>query len=148
MWNVRQGDAWSNDILQTVDPAYFNCQFGDLNSVNFNDFDCIVPLALRDYDALDNNQILSGKRFWAPKSQIVNICDDKLVLNRLLLGGDYAELVPSLREKNSGQFPYIAKRRQDQWGVNSFIIRNSDDERARSTIPVVRLFLPNVCCWN
>src|SRR5262245_22208995 len=129
MWNVRLGDTWANNISRTVDRTHFNCQFGDLDSVNPDDFDCIVPLALRDYETLEKNQVFAGTKFWFPKSEIVNICDDKLVLNHLLLGGEYAELIPPLREKNSTQFPYILKKRRDEWGMNTFIIRDTEDER-------------------
>ena len=158
MWRVYLGNALTEAISQTVDQSHFTCQFGDLRAADFSELDCVVPLSLGDYDALAECERFRGTKFWAPRSDIIDTCDDKLVLNRLLLGGKYAELIPPLPEKNGEQFPYILKKRRDKGGANAFIIRNPDDERAMSSaieVPrniFVRLTsrgtksLPCTCC--
>ena len=132
MLNICFGpnDNWVGDITKAIDHASFGFQFCDLHLVNFTDFDCIVPLSVFDYDALQKNSVFNGKKFWCTAPNVVDICSDKLLLNRWLLGREFAELVPPLRQSTGGEFPYIVKKRRDVWGQNSFIVRNSEDERA------------------
>jgi ATP-grasp domain len=132
MLRVRFGnhEGWHQEIATRIDRTRFEFQFGDLRSADFADFDCVVPLNLPDYEVLKNNMAFFGKKFWCPIPSIVDICDDKLVFNQLLLRGEFGELVPSLLASRSGEFPYIIKKRRDGFGENSFIIRNSADERA------------------
>jgi hypothetical protein len=122
------------EITSMINHKRFICQFGELHTAHFANVDCIVPLDLPDYTALQNNINSPGTRFLSPRLDIANICDDKLLLNYLLLGGRFAELVPPLWKSNSGHFPYIVKKRRDQWGVNSFVIRNVEDELAMAPI--------------
>jgi hypothetical protein len=135
MWRVCFGNepGWVPDIATSIDPKNFKCRYGDLNLAEFGDFDCIVPLNLSDYDVLQNRRSLLGQKFWFPERDVVDLCDDKLALNKWLLGGQFAHLVPALLNPNCGLFPYILKKRRDGWGENSFIVRNSDDERTMAT---------------
>src|SRR5258708_1273352 len=132
MLNIRfgKGDSWKGFIDSAIDRALFRYKIGDLHKENFAEFDCVVPLDLPDYDELQSNYLFFGKKFWSPNPDVVDVCHDKLVLNHLLLGGKFAELVPPLRECSKRQFPYIAKRRLDGYGRHSFVIKNSEDERA------------------
>ncbi len=88
-----------------------------------------MPVDLADYKTIEANKRFFGSKFWAPDRATIDMCHDKLALNRRLLGGRFAELVPPLRPGNDGTFPYIVKKRGDIWGVNSFVVRNGDDER-------------------
>jgi carbamoylphosphate synthase large subunit len=136
-WNIRFGhkEDWRGWIEMTINRSRFRSQFGNLDLEDFTNFDCVVPLQLADYAALQNknNEGFLGQKFWSPNPNVVDLCDDKLVLNRFLLGGEFAQLVPPLRESNNSHFPYIVKKRRDTWGQNSFIVRNAEDERALAT---------------
>jgi hypothetical protein len=135
VWNIRFGksDAWKGLIDSAIDRAIFKYKIGDLHREDFAKFDCVVPLDLPDYNEIKSNYCFYGKKFWAPDRDVVDLCHDKLALNRLLLGGKFAELVPPLRESSKRQFPYIAKRRLDGYGRNSFVVKHSDDEQTIDT---------------
>ncbi len=135
---------WVRNITNVIDRAIFKFQFSDLHLVDFSDFDCVVPLLESDYDALRNNRVFFGTKFWVAPPNVVDICNDKLAFNRWLLGSEFAELVPPLRKKSGGQFPYVIKKRRDLWGQNSFIVRNSEDERAMAAM----LLSPEYFCQN
>jgi glutathione synthase/RimK-type ligase-like ATP-grasp enzyme len=122
------------DIANAVDRTLFRVKFDDLDLIDYEDFDCVVPLHISDYKALQIHNAYFGTKFWLPNPNLVDLCDDKLSLNYLLLGGRFAKFVPPLRESTSGQFPYVVKKRHDLWGQNTFIVRNSEDERAMATI--------------
>lgn len=131
MWHVRFGKQAdrAREISTHANHARFDCTFGELRATDISCFDCVVPLDLPDYDEVRWNEGYWGRKFWSPHPDHVKLCDDKLSLNRFLLDSEFAALVPPLRESNSDQFPYILKRRRDEWGRNSFVIRNVEDER-------------------
>src|SRR5262249_35772986 len=131
MWRVRFGNqpVWTRELAHNVDRVRFQSTFGDLKGVDPADYDCIVPLSFADYEVLQNHQLFWGNKYWSPTPALVELCDDKLLLNQWLLENDFAELTPPLPEKNHNQFPYIVKKRRDWYGNNSFVIRNKDDER-------------------
>jgi hypothetical protein len=132
MWNVcfGQQDGWEYGITKALDRERFLCCFSDLQSIVLTNFDCVVPLTLEDYRALRSTIGLWGKKFWSPIPKVVALCDDKLLLNRSLLNSEFAKLVPPLLDEcNTGQFPYIVKKRHDGFGRNSFIVWNAQDER-------------------
>src|SRR5262249_16211336 len=135
MWRIRLGDQESRagEIAERVDRARFHCEYGDLRQADFSKFDFVVLLVFSHYQALERNKELWGTKFWSPSPEIVDLCDDKLALNRSLLGGKFAELVPALCGRTGAgrcAFPYILKKCRDEYGENCFIVRNSDDERA------------------
>lgn len=136
MWRICFGnkEGWAHSIANTVDRGRFVCSFSDLHLMDVTNFDCVVPLTLEDYDALQDHIQFFGKKFWSPPPNTVDICDDKLALNRLLLKGEFAELVPPLRECKTGQFPYILKKRHDSFGENSAVVWNSEDELAMASM--------------
>jgi len=140
MWHIRFGtnDDWAYHIDRLVDHTRFDCKFGSLDSEDFTEFDCIVPMDLPDYKETEKNKAFEGIKFWTPTADVIELCHDKLALNRLLIGGSFADLVPPLYDSDtSRRFPYILKRRRDAWGVNSYVITNSEEERA--VAPLLRL---------
>ena len=44
---------------------------------NSTDFDCAVPLSIEDYDPLRSKLVYCGTKFWSPKPEVANICNDK-----------------------------------------------------------------------
>lgn len=115
MLNICFGENgdWVKNITNAIDRTLFKFQFCNLRSVDFADFDCIVPLRESDYIALQSNKPYFGTKFWAPDPYVADICDDKLALNRWLLGSDFAELVPPLLTGRHTGFPYVVKKRRD-----------------------------------
>ena len=85
-WNIRFGhkEDWRGWIEMTINRSRFRSQFGNLDLEDLTNFDCVVPLQLADYAALQNknNEGFLGQKFWSPNPNVVDLCDDKLVLNR------------------------------------------------------------------
>ncbi|HVO91225.1 MAG TPA: ATP-grasp domain-containing protein [Terriglobales bacterium] len=135
-WRIKFGNQndRAREIATYVDHTRFKCEFGVLNSTDISRYDCVVPLTLSDYEALRSHDNFNGTKFWLPDAETVETCHDKLSLNHALLEGEFAEIVPALRTSRSNEFPYILKKRQDEWGCNSFVVRNSDDERAMAAL--------------
>jgi len=122
------------EIRLLADAERYDCEFSELDGPDLNQFDCVIPFDFADYPPLRKHAHLWGRKFWLPDPKVVALCDDKLILNRLLLGGEFAEVVPRLYESGERQFPYIIKRRRDLWGLNSFVVRDQDDERSLAVL--------------
>lgn len=131
MWHVRFGnkDDRAREMAIHLDRARFDCEFGDLAGVDMSRFDCVVPLDLPDYETARWNEGHWGRKYWSPHPDHVRLCDDKLALNRFVLDGEFAALVPRLHDDGPARFPYALKKRRDEWGKNSFVIRTAEDER-------------------
>jgi glutathione synthase/RimK-type ligase-like ATP-grasp enzyme len=125
-------EDWNHLIELAIDRTRFACNFEGLESTNIADYDCAVPLTSADYEILEASAEFRGRKFWLPKPSIVDVCDDKLALNQLLIGGRFAELIPPLYQNCNYRFPFILKKRRDGWGVNSHVIRNTEDVMAVS----------------
>jgi hypothetical protein len=102
-----------------IPPASIS-QFEDLHTVDFADFGCVVPVLIRDDEAIQSNASSSVGNFFSLDPDVIDICDDKLALNRLLLGGEFASLIPPLQEGSGGPYPYIVKKRRDHLGNEFF----------------------------
>jgi hypothetical protein len=89
----------------------------------------VVPLRHLDYADLRAQQHWAGRKFLAPPERLVQLCHDKLALNRFLLDTRNTALVPRILEPGKTLYPCILKRREDFWGRNSHLIRGPEDAR-------------------
>jgi len=87
-----------------------------------------------DYRDLDAHQDFAGIKFLNPSGDLVKLCNDKLSLNRFLLQTEYRDFIPRLYEPGDAPFPYIIKRREDQWGMNSYLVRNPQEEQDHANL--------------
>ncbi len=92
-----------------------------------DDHDLVVPLRL---DAMRFLNSPAGARLrpkaLLPSDAVLDLCSDKLAFARKLLSFGYGANIPAIE----GDFtpPYMLKKRQDEWGKNSHIIRSGADE--------------------
>ena len=85
MLNICFGENgdWVKNITNAIDRTLFKFQFCNLRSVDFADFDCIVPLRRSDYIAPKVTSLILAQNF-GRRPYVADICDDKLALNRWL----------------------------------------------------------------
>jgi carbamoylphosphate synthase large subunit len=57
----------------------------------------------------------------------LHLCDDKERFNNILVENNFGNYIPKMLY--NPQYPYILKKKEDQWGSNSHIIINSEQER-------------------
>lgn len=132
MWKVLFGknDDFARAIVGRLDSTRYKADFASIEDADLYRYDCVIPFLLKDYEVLERNESLEGMKFWHPSSPIVKLCHDKLAINRLLLQGAFADVVPPLIKRGSTSFPYILKRRIDANGHRSHIVMNRNDEAA------------------
>ena len=123
-------EGWARRIQETVDPAKFRVafqEFGDPD-VALDDFDCVVPLRLQDYRPLRTRPINGRANFLIPGEPVVALTDDKSRMNEFLLTNGFEEFVPEIYGEQVA-YPFIYKKRRDEWGAYSRIIRSPEEKR-------------------
>lgn len=123
---------WESGFRHHLDAARFHCRFARPSGAEMEGYDAVVPLTLSDYDDLEAWRGQGGGRFLAPNEAVVRLCHDKLAFNRFLLANGFADLVAPLRVAGAGRYPYVLKRRRDEWGKNTHFVRDSTDEHRLS----------------
>jgi carbamoylphosphate synthase large subunit len=124
---------WNGAIAANIDKWQFRFRFGRLDGFDPEGFDCVVPLMRQDYEGLAHWPRWQGRKFLAPQPSLVRLCHDKLSLNRHVLSGRFADLVPALDQGGGLDFPYILKKRETAWGMDTIVVRNPDEEAAAGT---------------
>lgn len=118
---------WHEMIGKVLDGSTFQFDFGDLRSCDLSRYDLIVPLKLGDYAALRARQDEARSRALFPDPEAVAVCDDKALFNRRMCDSGLGDLVPTVFDSMPSRFPFILKRRQDEYGVHSHLVKGPDD---------------------
>ena len=120
---LRKGFAHRGDRLRFAEPTP-----GELGA-----HDLVVPLTLEDLDTLrEFGPLLARNPLPLPDPDCVDLCNDKLVCNRVLAAAGFADCVPEIAD--SLPFPYVLKKRVDAWGDNTHVVANAEDERRLATL--------------
>ncbi len=101
--------------------------FAEFADADLEAHDLLVPItlaALRDLQARPESA--ARNPIAIPSAESMALCDDKLAFNRFLEGNGFVDCVPPIGPFQS--FPYILKKRHDEWGRNSHIVRDRGDE--------------------
>lgn len=118
---------WEADIRAGFDGLAHEIAFADFATAPLREHDLVVPLtvaALRDLHA--RYVEVAANPIPIPSPQAVALCDDKLHLNRALEKHGFVDCVPMMGRYQA--YPYILKKRSDEWGANSHIVREPLDE--------------------
>ncbi|WP_262692099.1 ATP-grasp domain-containing protein [Kordiimonas aestuarii] len=96
-------------------------------SIDADDFDLVVPLRLDAMRWLNSERGAAlRKKALLPPNRVLDLCDDKLEFARFLIKHGYGDNVPSI--EGPLEYPYILKRRSDEWGNHSHLIKDAEDE--------------------
>jgi hypothetical protein len=115
-------------VAGNLDHSRFVAEYGLSEATDLEQFDCIVPFHFNDYRVLETKRGLQGSKYWIPSGEIEELCKNKWKFNRRMVEMGFDELIPALYGAKDQIFPYILKKRLDEDGQNSHVVRNSDDE--------------------
>jgi carbamoylphosphate synthase large subunit len=105
--------------------------FDDLSARDFNDFDLIVPLTINDVRYLSTmRDQLKWNPIPIPSLECIELCDDKYRFNQALIQSELKDLVPQMG--GNLNYPYILKKKTDEWGANCHIIESEETVKALS----------------
>ena len=118
---------WESAIASGFRSTRHEVTFAELSRENVLKHDLVVPLTLEALMSLDGMRaLLEDNPIAIPSLQSVALCNDKDLFNRALIDVGYGKLIPSI-DGNLG-YPYILKKKVDEWSANSFIVRDRRDE--------------------
>jgi GNAT superfamily N-acetyltransferase/predicted ATP-grasp superfamily ATP-dependent carboligase len=122
---------WETAIEKAFKGSRHEVVFDDLSENVLSGFDLVIPLTIPDIKYLNTvRYLISNNPIPVPSMECVLLCDDKLMFNEALVKNGFGGLVPRMR--GNLDYPYVLKKRIDEWGSNTHIIRNAEDENKLS----------------
>jgi hypothetical protein len=101
--------------------------FDEISSSNIKDYDLIVPLTIYDLKYLNEvRNLIIDNSIPIPSMENILLCDDKDLFNKTLIAKGFGYLIPNIGCEQT--YPYILKKKIDEWGANSHIIFNAEQE--------------------
>lgn len=101
--------------------------FYELDSINLNYFNVIVPLTLHAEKYINAYpELFSKKTYFCPSDDCIELCDDKELFHNYLETNGFKKYTPRINEKFN--YPYIVKRKVGLSGKNIFIITDKKRE--------------------
>jgi predicted ATP-grasp superfamily ATP-dependent carboligase len=114
-------EEWKSDILAGFKFTNHEIVFDDILSCNLKEYDLIVPLTIPDLMYLNEvHELIIDNAIPIPSKKTIELCDDKYLFNQELKNNGFGEFVPTM--DNNLRYPYILKKKIDQWGENCHII--------------------------
>ncbi len=119
----------NRNIAKFLDPSRFGYEFVPLaDDSPIDHYDLFLPLVIQDIKLLaDRFGHCNGRRFVVPRSDLVELADDKRRFYEFLNGHGFAAHVPPAADQ--GSYPWVLKRRKDAGGEHCHIIQGPDDEK-------------------
>jgi carbamoylphosphate synthase large subunit len=116
-----------DSILLFLDRSVYDPVMGDPSEHDLDNFDFVVPLTMADRAALDRGESDGPVRAIIPSTEAVRLCHDKLAFNRMMMESGFGRYIPEVIECEEAKPPFILKRREDEFGFNSEVIRTEQD---------------------
>lgn len=120
-------DDWEPAIRDGFRHTGHQLSFEDFSLEQIKNHDFIVPLKIKDIKFLNGiRPVIINNPIPTPTWDSVCICDDKEKFNKALSENNFGAYLP--KQANASNYPYILKKKIDEWGSNSHIILNADEE--------------------
>lgn len=124
---------WVCSIKKGFQFAPFDIKFGDLPVEETTNFDLVMPLTIPDLKYLNGKRdLIKNNPVPIPSTEAILLCDNKYSLNQWLVGNGFESFVPKMGGEQI--FPYIVKKKIDEWGANTHIILNAQQEQKLAEI--------------
>ena len=118
---------WEPSIRNGFKYSQHELTFEEISLSEINNYDLVVPLTIRDLQYLNEvRHLISHNPIPIPSSASIALCDDKLLFNRTLINNGFGKFIPFTG--NIQGYPFILKKRKDEWGKNSYIIFDAQQE--------------------
>ena len=114
---------WIADIQKGFRGTGHRLTFDVISLENCSKYDLVIPLTVPDL--LHVSGSLPDNLIPIPSVEAITLCDDKSLFNETLLASRFAPYIPRI---NTRQYPYVLKKRKDEWGQHCFIIHNEKEE--------------------
>lgn len=119
---------WHDSIKKGFRFTGHEITFGELSPGKLKDYDLVVPLTIPDLKHLSEcRELIADNPIPTPSMQSILLCDDKYRFNQTLTATGFGDYIPKMGTALAR--PYILKKSIDEWGENSHIISNEEQEQ-------------------
>jgi hypothetical protein len=126
-------EDWKSEILRGFESTNHEIAFDDFSSSNFKDYDLIIPLTISDLMYLNEvRELIVDNVIPIPSKSSILLCDDKYLFNQELIDKGFGEFIPVMGGEL--KYPYILKKKIDNWGQNSHVVLDALHEQNFSDI--------------
>ena len=120
-------EDWEPLIRKDFRYTHHELVFGGFFNDDLEQYDLLVPLTIVDLEYLNSIGHLTKKNpIPIPSQECLDLCNDKYLFYQKLVENDLGEYTP--RISSNLPYPYILKKRIDEWGINSHIITDREHE--------------------
>jgi len=118
-------DGWERSIKNKI-KGYVPF-FYELNEINPNSFDVVVPLTLHAQQHLNAHpELLILHKSIIPSNFCIDLCNDKERFNNYLVENGFGLFAPKIKQEFT--YPYILKKKVGAWGDGITVITDSGSE--------------------
>lgn len=126
-------DDWEPEIRKGFRSTRHEISFGILSPENVVKYDLIVPLTIEDISKLNKfRHLIDNNPIPVPNIESLKLCNDKSLFNQILITNNFGDFIPETGD--NVQYPYILKKKIDEWGQNSHIVLDKKQEQKYSDI--------------
>jgi hypothetical protein len=119
---------WETLVQDTIDLDSYRVACVDFWEFDLDRVDYAIPLKFWDCDVLRSRYGDWNAKYILPDAGVIALCADKKAFNEAILGSDYGWMIPPIRDGAAPAFPYILKKRDEDSGVETFVVRDLADE--------------------
>ena len=120
---------WEGALRKSFRLSSHALRFEAFNAGTLASCDLAVPLTLEDaLFASENLHLIGGSQVLIPQPASIHLCNNKHLLNEHLIRHGFGAYVPQITGEVG--FPYILKKKTDNWGLNSHLIPDVGCETA------------------
>lgn len=118
-------EVWQKAIRPGFKLTQHEITFGELSPDKIKAHHLVVPLTIPDLKYLNEvRHLIVNNPIPIPSIETLSLCDDKVAFNQTLIEKGFADFIPTVGGEFS--YPYILKKRIDQWGKHSHLILNAE----------------------
>jgi len=125
LFSIRED--WEPNIRRDFRYTHHELIFGGFNGNNLGQYDLLVPLTIADLEYLDSiSHLIENNPIPIPSRKSLTLCNDKYLFHQKLVENGFEKYLPKISDHLP--YPYILKKKVDEWGMNSHIIHNREEE--------------------
>lgn len=131
LFSKRRTDRWARRIVNSFRGTGHEIFFRSFPEENLNDYDLVVPIAIRHLKFLAASpHLLPDHPIPVTRMEVLDLCDNKYELNEALSANGFEKYLPKMGRPLP--YPYILKKRIDEWGRNIHTITDAQKEQGLS----------------
>ena len=125
-------EGWKRLITKRFRYSVHKVYFDEITSKNSRGYDLVVPFTIQELNNKEIQRMLVNNPMKLPSIECILLCDDKYQFNNTLISKGLERFIPGFAKNQT--YPYMLKKRIDEFGQNTHIIYSSKEEEQFSEL--------------